>query len=475
MPPKVKGSRKADDDDDDDQKPKPSTTASSSSAPSIPGTKPGTGKSKLLASNPNERTAPAAASSSSSSSAIGRATVLTTSCIRYGSHPPTLTARRGEVGDTVTGTMPLGGAHINCHGTMEMARLQLLGSLSTCMLVFLEKGPVGFKASKTSGSESKAEMPRDVPKGENPNLATEIQMAYDTRGFYMASNGGAISLQTYMAMLEAIKNSTISDAQTNSESSLVRAVIRIKQLSALMQKGVDGFVKNFRDAADTSDWIALFDPRITKPKGVAKDIGTFLFGLLSGKGLHDVVDHENQDTWPNEGDAARAGITLHAELRILNAAWRVGTGDLFINGAKRACWGCSSVFKHLNRDAVRPTVLPASSSSSGLESPTLPVSLTPSLESSSSTTGSATSSTTVPSQATSSTTVVTHSTSQPYHPRQVFKIFRLLDDENELVGGFFPNSYCGLLEFESEEPPADARTLAGPARRKSIVYDRSGH
>ncbi|MQA23018.1 hypothetical protein [Rugamonas rivuli] len=330
------------------------------------------------------------------------------------------------------GNMPLGPKRLNCYGSLEMAKLQLLGSLSTCLLTYLDEGPDALKVR--TGRGGKEEKTSTV---DTPNHA-EVQMGFDDRGLYAASNAGAIDQQTYMGMLTTISNLKLSSDIERSDSTLQRAIVRIRQLQEIMPTTNNPkYERLYENALESSSWFNLVHIHVDATSRDAKSIFTFLTMLLTGKGLDAAVSHENKTTWPQVPDLQYGGVCLHAELRILYAAWQIGNGDLYINGAKRACWGCSNVFNALHTHAALPVPVQA----------TVPPDQS--------------------AQASSS-----QPTPLPFHALPKFRIHRLLDDQNEVVGGVYSGCYCGLHDLGAPAVPTQATTLGGPARRKSITFSK---
>jgi hypothetical protein len=194
---------------------------------------------------------------------------------------------------------------VNCMSSFPAPYLQLLESLSSCMLHFLE-----------------------VVQGEANHV--EVQFGYDDNGFYAASNAGGISLHTYQQMIKELKESEHPPSDETADSPTLRARYRIRDLLT----------------ADEPHWLTIARQAMAS-KTDTVNIDKFIKHLFTGQHLDTALDRETAADWqlPPNGK-------LHAELRILRAAWRIGTGTLYLGGAKRACWGCESVIIDLDEDAA---------------------------------------------------------------------------------------------------------------------------
>ncbi|MYN18026.1 hypothetical protein GTP81_14800 [Rugamonas sp. FT107W] len=361
------------------------------------------------------------------------------------------------------------------------------------MLHFLEGGAEALCKPRpgASVSSSSTESKRESNVGE-------VQFGYDNRGLYGASNERGISVVVLKALFKAVAESDISSE--DEESPLPRAIVRIKQILDFVpeKKPLNPKMQTFTMAAEGSTWANNVGRHLSgADEPVRVELTNFLFAVRSGHGLETALNYENDTAWPG-GTAV-----LHAELRILNAAWIAGSGDLLLTGAKRACWGCHCVLEDVNSEALlqrsvsvggtsgepvdTPSIsssssaaLPSSSSvapptmtrsrsispprtSMGPESPMRPSS--PTMASSSMlSSASAMMGSTLP-----TSTSLAGSTLLAPHVPEYFRILRLADED--LSGWAFSDTYCGLHGAGRSETTRDPATMGSTlTRRRSLVW-----
>jgi len=434
--------------------------------------------------------------------------VQTTKCIRYRAQyrEPKLTDYSGTLVEGKKTQENFGSVRLNCNISIDSAKLQLLSSLSQCMLEYLEQAEKALSAQSNSASSSSS-----PPKKASANKHAEVQIGYDDRGMYIASNAGHVDINTYFQMLEWVKRQAAADP--DSERPVIRAIARIQSvfsaderremdlaqeqqnhLAALtkLQNNKDRRIKlgvmpqgeveeifnsesrreeeslgeaNARvlnNTIEKSPWFRnVVDRTIARTNlGELAGLYHFLKVLRTGEGIAGSMNLIAEVIW-----AGKLSI-IHAELRVVRTAWRIGSGKLLLAGAKRACWGCYNVLRELDEDAVKARTSNLTQSSSSTSLPTVSASSATTRPRSASL-SSSNSSSPVPSARARSNSW----SSQPsQHVPELFDILRLIDED--IPGGAFPQSYCGVLRGDratiSKEPP-DTDLATSLTRRRSVI------
>lgn len=430
-------------------------------------------------------------------------TVQTTQCIRYRVGEPKLEPYTGKLIEGKRTQTEFGRIRLNCNISLDSAKLQLLSSLSHCMLWYLEgaEGNSSFVSSSSTVSSVTAVGKKGEPFLESlsPMLATsstsaptsgamnkhaEVQIGLDDNGLYVASNAGAIGLATYLAMIDTVKRLPLADP--DDQRPLTRAVVRIQELfgadevrhtrmriflESQEKKNQERVITRARRASKMSEQeldeiasgelladieserktaVTALDAAVSQshwyrnvvatigqdsPGGLA-NLYQFLKVLREGTGI--------EQSRANVNDASWAGTLpiLHAELRVVRAAWLTGSGNLLLGGAKRACWSCNSVLRALDVIATRPIEL---------EAATLVMTGQTAVSSTSSVTASSSTSPRAP------------------HVPQLFNILRLIDDD--IPGGAFPDTYCGVLDpaLSATAQPGEMDLSTNLTRRRSVI------
>lgn len=435
------------------------------------------------------------------------ATIQTTRCLRYRVTfaEPELTVYSGTLVEGKQTQANFGSVRLNCNISLDSAKLQLLSSLSQCMLQYLEQEGNGQAAQSGKSSNPVNASSSIEAEQAAANKHAEVQIGFDDRGMYIASNAGAIDRASYLKMLKWVRRQP--DTDPDHERPLTRAIARIQSLFSADEQREDSHAKlqskheeaiqvrqTSRDRRIDSgklprqEALDIFNQENqTAQQKLAKDRDDVLAGVIEQSPWYKnvverTIDRTNQGELANlyhflkalrNGDGIAASMSLiaehtwagelsivHAELRVVRAAWLIGSGKLLLGGAKRACWGCYNVIKELDQQAInrrQAQYTQASTSTLTTTHPAIPTrprsaSLPP------------------PPTAISASGHRARSTSMPPHPPATFDILRLIDDD--IPGGAFPKSYCGVSSSDrthvDEAPPEDT-LAANLTRRRSVI------